>query len=64
MAYPTAYTSTVAIPLPSEQTVQQMFGKSYDPEKDSKRPQNVRRNGGPVRGDDGHSQSNVLRERY
>jgi alkylhydroperoxidase family enzyme len=33
MAYPTAYTSTVAIPLPSEQTVQQMFGKSYDPEK-------------------------------
>jgi hypothetical protein len=33
MAYPTAYTSAVAIPLPSEQTVQQMFGKSYDPEK-------------------------------
>jgi alkylhydroperoxidase family enzyme len=33
MAYPTAYTSTVAIPLPSEQTVQQMFGKSYDPER-------------------------------
>src|ERR1700724_802368 len=33
MAYPTAYTSTVAIPLPSEQPVQQMFGKSYDPEK-------------------------------
>jgi len=33
MAYPTAYTSTVAVPLPSEQTVQQMMGKSYDPEK-------------------------------
>jgi len=33
MAYPTAYPSTVAIPLPSEQTVQQMFGKSYDPER-------------------------------
>jgi alkylhydroperoxidase family enzyme len=33
MAYPTAYASTVAIPLPSEQTVQQMFGKSYDPER-------------------------------
>jgi alkylhydroperoxidase family enzyme len=33
MAYPTAYTSTVAIPLPSEQTVQQLFGKSYDPER-------------------------------
>jgi alkylhydroperoxidase family enzyme len=33
MAYPTAYASTVAIPLPSEQTVQQTFGKSYDPER-------------------------------
>ena len=33
MAYPTAYTSTVAIPLPSEQTVRQVMGKSYDPEK-------------------------------
>jgi alkylhydroperoxidase family enzyme len=33
MAYPTAYTSAVAIPLPSEQTVQQTIGKSYDPEK-------------------------------
>jgi alkylhydroperoxidase family enzyme len=31
MAYPTAYTSTVAIPLPSEQVVQQIMGKSYDP---------------------------------
>jgi hypothetical protein len=28
MAYPTAYSSTVAIPLPSEQTVQQIMGKS------------------------------------
>ena len=25
MAYPTAYTSTVAIPLPSEQIVEQMM---------------------------------------
>jgi alkylhydroperoxidase family enzyme len=33
MAYPTTYTSTVAIPLPSEETVQRMFGKSYDPGK-------------------------------
>jgi hypothetical protein len=33
MAYLTTYTSAVAIPLPSEQTVQQMFGKSYDPER-------------------------------
>jgi alkylhydroperoxidase family enzyme len=33
MAYPTAYTSTVAIPLPSEQAVQQIMGKSYDPER-------------------------------
>ncbi len=33
MAYPTAYACTVAIPLPSEQTVQHMIGKSYDPEK-------------------------------
>jgi hypothetical protein len=33
MAYPTAYTSTVAVPLPSEQTVQQMIGESYDPER-------------------------------
>jgi alkylhydroperoxidase family enzyme len=31
MAYPTAYTSTVAIPMPSEQVVQQIMGKSYDP---------------------------------
>ena len=31
MAYPTAYTSAVAIPLPSEQVVQQIMGKSYDP---------------------------------
>src|SRR5580700_7742896 len=33
MAYPSAYTSTVAVPLPSEQTVQQVMGKSYDPER-------------------------------
>ncbi len=33
MAYPTAYTSTVVIPLPSEQAVRQIIGKSYDPEK-------------------------------
>jgi alkylhydroperoxidase family enzyme len=33
MAYPTAYSSTVAIPLPAEQTVQQIMGKSYNPEK-------------------------------
>ena len=33
MAYPTAYTSTVAIPLPPEQTVRQIMGKSYDPER-------------------------------
>jgi hypothetical protein len=33
MTYPTAYPSIVAIPLPSEQIVQQMFGKSYQPEK-------------------------------
>ena len=33
MAYPTAYTSTVAIPLPSEQAVRQVIGKSYDPDK-------------------------------
>ena len=32
MAYPRTYAATVAIPLPSEQTVQQMFGKSYDSE--------------------------------
>ena len=32
MAYPTAYTSAVAIPLPSEQTVAQVMGESYDPE--------------------------------
>ena len=32
MAYPRSYAATVAIPLPSEQTVQQMFGKSYDSE--------------------------------
>ena len=33
MTYPTAYTSTVAIPLPSKQAVQQIMGKSYDPER-------------------------------
>ena len=33
MAYPTAYTSTVTVPLPSEQTAQQIMGESYDPEK-------------------------------
>ena len=33
MAYPTAYASRVAIPLPSEQTVQQIMGKTYDAEK-------------------------------
>ena len=33
MAYPTAYTFTVAIPLPPEQTVRQIMGKSYDPER-------------------------------
>lgn len=33
MTYPAAYASTVEIPLPSEQTVEQMIGKSYDPEK-------------------------------
>src|ERR1700691_2521786 len=33
MAYPTAETSTVAGALPSEQTIQQMIGESYDPEK-------------------------------
>jgi 4-carboxymuconolactone decarboxylase len=33
MAYPTAYTSAVAIPLPSEQAVQQIMGKSYDPQR-------------------------------
>ena len=33
MAYPTAYSSTVAIPLPSEQTVQQIMGNLYQPEK-------------------------------
>ena len=33
MAYPTAYTSTVAIILPSEQAVRQVIGKSYDPDK-------------------------------
>jgi 4-carboxymuconolactone decarboxylase len=33
MAYPTAYTSTVAIPLPSEQAIRQVIGPSYDPEK-------------------------------
>jgi alkylhydroperoxidase family enzyme len=32
MAYPTAYTATVAIPLPSEQAVRQVMGNSYDPE--------------------------------
>jgi hypothetical protein len=33
MAYPTGYASTVAIPLPSEQVVQKIMGKSYDPER-------------------------------
>ena len=33
MAYPTAYISTVAIPLPSEQTLRQIMGTSYDSEK-------------------------------
>jgi alkylhydroperoxidase family enzyme len=32
MAYPTAYTSKVKLPLPSEQTVRQVMGESYDPE--------------------------------
>ena len=30
MAYPRSYAATVAIPLPSEQIVRKMFGKSYD----------------------------------
>ena len=30
---PTVYTSTVVIPLPSEQVVRQVIGKSYDPER-------------------------------
>ena len=64
MAYPTAYSSTVAIPLPSEQTVQQMFGKSYDPERTLNVLKMFRRNGGPVRGDNGHRQSNVRCERH
>ena len=42
MAYPTAHTSTVAVPLPSKQTVQQMMGNSYDPGKDAERPEDVR----------------------
>src|SRR3984893_18693856 len=33
MAYPIGYTSSVAIPLPSEQAVRQIMGKSYDPER-------------------------------
>ena len=33
MAYPTAYTSAVAIPLPSEEAVRQIMGNSYDPER-------------------------------
>ena len=33
MAYPIAYTSSVAIPLPSEQAVRQIMGKSYDSER-------------------------------
>jgi alkylhydroperoxidase family enzyme len=33
MAYPTTYTSTIAIPLPSEQTVRQIIGTSYGPER-------------------------------
>jgi alkylhydroperoxidase family enzyme len=33
MPYPTAYTSTVKVPLPSEKTVRQMMGESYDPDR-------------------------------
>jgi len=33
MAYPTAYTSTVKVPLPSEQTIKEMMGESYDPDR-------------------------------
>jgi alkylhydroperoxidase family enzyme len=33
MPYSTAYASTVAIPLPSDETVRQVMGKSYDPER-------------------------------
>ena len=33
MSYPTAYTSAVAIPLPSEEAVRQIMGNSYDPER-------------------------------
>ena len=33
MAYPVAYTSSVTIPLPSDQAVRQVMGKSYDPER-------------------------------
>jgi alkylhydroperoxidase family enzyme len=33
MAYPTAYSSTVAIPLPSEKTVREIIGTSYDQER-------------------------------
>src|SRR4029077_10286041 len=31
MAYPTAYTSALAITLPPEEVVRQIMGKSYDP---------------------------------
>jgi alkylhydroperoxidase/carboxymuconolactone decarboxylase family protein YurZ len=33
MAFPTAYNSTVAIPLPSDDAVRHMIGASYDPAK-------------------------------
>ena len=33
MAEPTHYTSKVAIPLPSEETVRRVIGKSFSPEK-------------------------------
>ena len=33
MANPARYTSKVAIPLPSDETVRRIIGKSYDPEK-------------------------------
>jgi alkylhydroperoxidase family enzyme len=33
MAYPTAYASKVAIPLPSDEAVREIMGRSYDPER-------------------------------
>jgi alkylhydroperoxidase family enzyme len=33
MAYPTAYASKVAIPLPSDEAVRQIIGRSYDTER-------------------------------